>query len=226
MPGYMPKGEKMRIIMALFCFICLSYGAFNEDDYLFEALDYEAQNQFEKARDLYLVLYEETKKLEYFKEAIVLSSSLNNPSATLDFANEYIAQGGEKDLTLRKVFLDCYLKLGLSERALEEAKSIAKSEPSPILDDILGSLLASRGEYKEALKYLNRAYNATNNPDIVQKIIVIEIAQSHEKEALRILDSHIESYGCTGSFCKFSIDVYARFAKVDKIEQFFSKNLK
>ncbi len=221
MPGYIPKGEKMRIIMALFCFICLSYGAFNEDDYLFEALDYEAQNQFEKARDLYLVLYEETKKLEYFKEAIVLSSSLNNPSATLDFANEYIAQGGEKDLTLRKVFLDCYLKLGLSERALEEAKSIAKSEPSPILDDILGSLLASRGEYKEALKYLNRAYNATKNPDIVQKIIVIEIAQSHEKEALRILNSHIESYGCTGSFCKFSIDVYARFAKVDKIEQFF-----
>ena len=62
---------KILRVFAL-CFIVLSscYGAFDEDSYLFEAIEYEAQKEFDKARDLYLVLYEETKKLEYFKEAI------------------------------------------------------------------------------------------------------------------------------------------------------------
>lgn len=208
----------MRVFLILLCVLCFSYGAFNEDDALFEALDYEAQSQFDKARDMYLVLYEETHKLEYFKEAILLSSMLDNPQATLDFAYEYMAQGGEKDLALHKVFLDSYLKLGLSQRAIEEALFIAKSEQSPMLDDILGSLYANEGRYEEALVYLKRAYDETKSPDIVRKIITIELAQSHSKEALHMLDKHIEEYGCNGNFCKFSIEVYAKFAKTAQIE--------
>ncbi|TLD96988.1 ATP-dependent nuclease [Helicobacter jaachi] len=207
----------------LCCLVCASYGAFDEDSYLFEAVELEAQNQFDKARDTYLVLYEETKKLEYLKEAILLSSMLDNPSATLDFANEYIAKGGEKDITMHKIFLDSYLKLGLSERAFEEAKIIAKSEDSPLLNDILGSLYASKGKFKEALEYLNKAYEQTKLQDVLQKIITIYLAQSRQDEALKALDTHIELYGCTGNFCKFSIDVYSRFSQVEKIEELFKR---
>ena len=154
--AYAQKRNKMKYLFAVLFTLCfglatLSYGAFDEDSYLFEAIELETQNEFAKARDIYLVLYEETRKLEYFKEAILLSSMLDNPSATLDFANEYVAQGGAKDLVIHKVFLDCYLKLGLSEHALEEVKIIAKSEDSPILDDILGSLYASKGDLKNLL---------------------------------------------------------------------------
>lgn len=211
----------MKFIITLLCFICLCYGAFDEDSYLFEALDYESQSQFDKARDLYLVLYEETHKLEYLKEAILLSSMLNNPTATLEFANDYLAQGGKKDITLHKVFLDSYLKLGLNEKAIQEAKIIAQSEPSSMLDDILGSLYATKGAYKEALKYLYRAYESDKNTDVLQKIVTIELALSHKDKALELLDKHIKAYGCTGSFCQFSISVYARFPHFERIETLF-----
>lgn len=209
--------------MAMMFLLCACYGAFDEDSYLLEALDYETQSRFDKARDMYLVLYEETHKLEYFKEAILLSSMLNNPAATLDFANEYILQGGEKDITLHKVFLDCYLKLGLSENAMQEAQIIAKSEDSPILDDILGSLYAAQGEYKKALSFLNKAYNETKSADILQKIVAIKLAQEQSAQALTLLDKHIEEYGCAGNFCKFSIDIYARFSDIGKMETLFKR---
>lgn len=211
----------MKFLIAIMCCVCFCYSAFDEDSYLFEAVDYEAQSQFDKARDLYLVLYEETHKLEYLKEAILLSSALDNPAATLDFATDYIAQGGEKDITLHKVFLDSYLKLGLSEDAIKEAQIIAKDEPSAMLDDILGSLYATKGAYKEALIYLQRAYGETKSADTIQKIVAIELAQSHTNKALEILNRHIEQYGCALHFCEFSISVYARLSQVDKIETIF-----
>ena len=49
----------MKFLIAIMCCVCFCYSAFDEDSYLFEAVDYEAQSQFDKARDLYLVLYEE-----------------------------------------------------------------------------------------------------------------------------------------------------------------------
>lgn len=224
--AYAQKRNKMKYLFAVLFTLCfglatLSYGAFDEDSYLFEAIELETQNEFAKARDMYLVLYEETRKLEYFKEAILLSSMLDNPSATLDFANEYVAQGGAKDLVIHKVFLDCYLKLGLSEHALEEVKIIAKSEDSPILDDILGSLYASKGDFKKSLIALNRAYERTKSQDVLQKIVAVHLTQGHNNEALKALDSHIEQYGCAGNFCKFSIEIYGRFSQSAKIEQIF-----
>lgn len=212
-----------KFIMVLVCLACFCYGAFDEDSYLLEALDYEAQSKFDKARDAYLVLYEETRKIEYFKEAILLSSMLNNPSATLDFLNEYIAEGGTKDLTIHKIFLDCYLKLGLSDKAFEELQIISKMEDSPLIDDIMGSLYATKGDYKNALLHLKKAYERTKSADVVQKIISIELAQARNKEALLILDSHIEQYGCSLNFCKFSIDVYAKFSRIEKIQSILEK---
>ena len=120
-----------------------------------------------------------------------------------------------------KVFLDSYLKLGLSEDAIKEAQIIAKDEPSAMLDDILGSLYATKGAYKEALIYLQRAYGETKSADTIQKIVAIELAQSHTNKALEILNRHIEQYGCALHFCEFSISVYARLSQVDKIETIF-----
>ncbi|BDB67315.1 ATP-dependent nuclease subunit B [Helicobacter cinaedi] len=208
------------------CFIVLSscYGAFDEDSYLFEAIEYEAQKEFDKARDLYLVLYEETKKLEYLKEAITLSSTLNNPHATLDFANEYVAKGGQKDLVIHKIFLDSYLKLGMTQEALQEAKIIAKSENSALLNDILGSLYATLGDFKNALIHFESAYNESKAQEVLQKIVAVYLSQSQQEKALNLLDSHIENYSCFGSFCKFSIEVYGKFNKIAKIENVFEKS--
>ncbi|WP_334083243.1 ATP-dependent nuclease [Helicobacter typhlonius] len=213
----------MKWLVSLLCCACLCYGAFDEESYLFEALDYETQSRFDKARDLYLVLYEETHKLEYLKEAVVLSSALNNPNATLGFANEYLALGGTKDIMLHKVFLDSYLKLEKTDEAIKEALIIYKSEPSVMLSDILGSLYATKGAYKEALEYLYDAYNASKSADIAQKIITIELSLSHQKKALELLDNHIQNYGCEGNFCQFGIAIYAKFPEFDKIEYLFKR---
>lgn len=225
--GYQAKGKCMKILRVFaLCLMILGscYGAFDEDSYLFEAIEYEAQNQFDKARDLYLVLYEETKKLEYFKEAIILSSTLNNPNATLDFANEYIAKGGQKDLVIHKIFLDSYLKLGLTQEALQEAKIIAKSEDSALLNDILGSLYATLGDFNNALIRFESAYKTSQSQDVLQKIVAVYLSQSQKEKALKLLDSHIETYGCFGSFCKFSIEVYGKFSQLPKIENIFEKS--
>jgi len=212
-------------LMLLFAFYfgsaSVAFGAFDEDSYLFEALEFETQGKFNKARDAYLVLYEETKKLEYFKEAILSSSMEGNPSATLDFTFEYLNKGGQKDIVIHKILLDCYLKLGLAEKAFEEAKYILSIEDTAVIHDIIGSLYAQQNKLDLAEKSLNIAYQRTHSQDVLRKIVSIYMLQGNHTGALSKLNKHIEEYGCVGNFCDFSIELYAQTGQKDRIEQIF-----
>ncbi len=215
----------IRWILALWISSTLYlYADFDEDTYILNAIEFEIQNQYDKSRDMYLILYEETNKLEYLREAVLLSSMLDKPSATLQFAREYILMGGENDLTIHKVFLDCYLKLGLNESALKEALWVKSQEDSAVINDILGSLYAAQGDLENAQKEFLLAYERTKNQEILQKILSIYIAQGQNKKALNALDSHIEQYGCKDYFCKIAIDFYAKTKQITKIEKIFEQS--
>lgn len=214
----------IRWILALWISSTLYlYADFDEDTYILNAIELEMQKQYDKSRDVYLVLYEETNKLEYLREAVLLSSMLDKPSATLQFAQEYILVGGENDLMMHKVFLDCYLKLGLNQSALKEALWVKSQEDSAVINDILGSLYVAQGDFDNAKKEFLLAYERTKNQDILQKILAIYIAKGQNKKALNALDSHIEQYGCRGYFCKIAIDFYTKTKQITKIEKIFEQ---
>lgn len=202
------------------CLICIShmYGAFNEDDMIFEAIELEIQKQFDKARDAYLILYEETHKLEYLKEAVKLSASLENPQITLDFANDYLAQGGGKDIVMLRILLDSHLKLGIYDEALNEIQELMKLEDNPQLQTILGLLYLDKKDFARAKKAFDANYERTHSQLSLQKLIEIDLAQGKDKDAFKKLDAHIEQYGCSDSFCNFSLELYARSKQTSKIE--------
>lgn len=216
----------MRILLRILCLcLCLNsvYAEFDEDEMLFEAIELEASKQLDKARDSYLILYEETQKLEYLKESIVLSASIENPKTTLEFARDYIAQGGKKDIVMLKIFLDCYLKLGLYDEALNETKELMKQDDNPQFQNILGLLYVEKKDLVKAKKAFEANYAQTKSQDSLQSIIEIELAQNNGKAAFEKLDSHIEEYGCNDAFCNFSLDLYIRSKQISKIEGIFKR---
>lgn len=216
----------MKILIRILCLcLCLNsvYAEFNEDEMLFEAIELEASKQLDKARDSYLILYEETQKLEYLKESIILSASIENPGTTLEFARDYIAQGGEKDIVMLKIFLDCYLKLGLYNEALNETKELIKQDDNPQFQNILGLLYIEKKDLAKAKKAFEANYAQTKSQDSLQSIIEIELAQNNGKAAFEKLDSHIEEHGCSDAFCNFSLDLYIRSKQISKIEGIFKR---
>ena len=66
-----------KILFVLFCMLCL-WGEVNEDDMVNEALNAIELKQYAQARDLYLLLYEESGKIEYLRESILVSAYLND----------------------------------------------------------------------------------------------------------------------------------------------------
>ena len=111
-------------LLGVFSFSVL-LGAFNEEEYMFKALDLQ-QKEPKKARDMYLVLYEETQKLEYLKESILLSGSFEPPQMVLSYIEDFWRKNGDEasapisqDMEINKVSLDAYLKLNKLEDALK-----------------------------------------------------------------------------------------------------------
>lgn len=205
------------------CFATPLHAAFDEESYLFEAVELESQNKFDKARDMYLVLYEETNKLEYYKEAITLSMQLGNYAATLEFIHDYLKKGGTKDIIIQKVMLGCYLALNDLTHALEVGLAIEKQETNPAIQNVIGSIYAQKQDYKNALFYLHKDYKRTKSEDSLRKITAILLTQKQSGDALSLLDSHIREYGCTEEFCAFSIEVYKEFSQLDKIAHIFQQ---
>ena len=82
----------LRILLGLLCAMSVAFGAFDEEDYMFRALDLQDQGKIQEARDMYLVLYDETKKLEYLKESILLSSRFEQPHIILSYIQDYKQQ--------------------------------------------------------------------------------------------------------------------------------------
>lgn len=201
-------------------FVCLiSLWGFNEDDAVNEALNAIDAKQYAQARDLYLVLYEESGKIEYLRESILVSALLDDPNGTINLIRSYHQKNKEYDLEVEKVLADSYLKLGDVSNSISTIEKIKTKENSPLVSEILGGLYMQTKRFDEALKELNQAYSSTHSEGSLEKIISIYLNTQKTGMAGDLLNTHLEKYGCSQELCKRSIEFYVKTKQIARVEK-------
>lgn len=210
-------------LLGVFSFSVL-LGAFNEEEYMFKALDLQ-QKEPKKARDMYLVLYEETQKLEYLKESILLSGSFEPPQMVLSYIEDFWRKNGDEasapisqDMEINKVSLDAYLKLNKLEDALKLAKYIESKEDEPVIHNVLGVLYLNLNQRDEAFKHFEILYNQTRSPEILQRLLFLYKQDGKINKAVELLDSHLAEYPCSEDICLEALLLYDKVGKIQKLQ--------
>lgn len=185
---------------------------------ILNAINAQSSGNLQQAWQIYECLYNKTNDLEYLKESIMIQAMQNNPIKTLQSIESYLQDGGKNDIEIQKIKLNCYLKLNLNNKALAMAKELESSENSPFIQDVLGLLNLKNNNYKQALKHFQNAYNQTKHQAYLQKVIITLHMLDRQKQAKKLLDSHILSYGCFGELCQYALNVYSNNKDVEKLE--------
>ena len=216
-----------RILLALLLSLSVAFGAFDEEEYMFRALDLQDQGKIAEARDTYLVLYDETKKLQYLKESILLSTRFEQPNVVLIYIQDYKRavqkENLEEDLEIEKALLDVYLKTNNPSQALPIAQKIAAQEDTPIIHNALGVIYAGLGDLSNAIKEFQLLYEETKSPEVLQKLVVLYGQTQQYQKGIELLDSYLQENECEGDLCAMAIQIYAKAMQGDKIESIFKK---
>ncbi len=216
-----------RILLALLLSLSVAFGAFDEEEYMFRALDLQDQGKIAEARDTYLVLYDETKKLQYLKESILLSTRFEQPNVVLIYIQDYKRavqkENLEEDLEIEKALLDVYLKTNNPSQALPIAQKIAAQEDTPIIHNALGMIYVGLGDLSNAIKEFQLLYEETKSPEVLQKLVVLYGQTQQYQKGIELLDSYLQENECEGDLCAMAIQIYAKAMQGDKIESIFKK---
>lgn len=212
----------MRIVFGIF--LCVfSLWAFNEDDAVNEALNAVDAKKYNQARDLYLVLYEESGKIEYLRESILVSALLDDPNGAINLIKFFYKKNPRYDLEVEKVLADSYLKLGDVKNSILTIEKIKEKENSPLIHEILGGLYMEIKRFNEALRELNEAYSSTHSEVSLEKIITIYLNTQKMGLVGDLLDTHLEKYGCSQDLCKRSIEFYIKTKQISRVEKILAQ---
>ncbi|WP_394977386.1 ATP-dependent nuclease [uncultured Helicobacter sp.] len=213
----------LRILLGLLCAMSVAFGAFDEEDYMFRALDLQDQGKIQEARDMYLVLYDETKKLEYLKESILLSSRFEQPHIILSYIQDYKQQTQQEDIEINKTLLDVYLKTNDLNKALPIAQMIATQEDTPMIHNVLGVIYANLGDLQSAINEFQALYEETKAPEALQRLVVLYGQTQQFQKGIALLDTYFSDNACDGELCAMAIQIYAKAMQGDKLESILKK---
>ena len=211
-----------KILFVLFCMLCL-WGEVNEDDMVNEALNAIELKQYAQARDLYLLLYEESGKIEYLRESILVSAYLNDPQGTINLILSFQKENKDYDLEIEKVLVDSYLRLGDVKNSIITIEKIKTKENSPLVHEILGNLYYQSNRIEDALMELNKAYDESHSERSLEKLISIYSNTQNNERIGDLLNTHLEKYGCSQDLCKRSIEFYVKTKQISRVERLLKR---
>lgn len=211
-----------KILFVLFCMLCL-WGEVNEDDMVNEALNAIELKQYAQARDLYLLLYEESGKIEYLRESILVSAYLNDPQGTINLILSFQKENKDYDLEIEKVLADSYLRLGDVKNSIITIEKIKTKENSPLVHEILGNLYYQSNRIEDALMELNKAYDESHSERSLEKLISIYSNTQNNERISDLLNTHLEKYGCSQDLCKRSIEFYVKTKQISRVERLLKR---
>lgn len=211
-----------KFLCLIFCTLFL-WSEINEDDTVNEALNAIELKQYTQARDLYLLLYEESGKIEYLRESILVSAFLNDPQGTINLALSFQKKNKEYDLEIEKVLADSYLKLGDVKNSIITIEKIKTKENSPLVHEILGSLYYQSNRIEDALTELNKAYDGSHSERSLEKLISIYSNTQNNERIGDLLNTHLEKYGCSQDLCKRSIEFYVKTKQISRVERLLKR---
>jgi len=188
-----------RIILAFVCLVLLNTGLLqakelrmiSEDEMIVQGLFFNEYKAYEKSREVFAKLYDDTGAKEYlFKEmtsALMAGSHIKSSIKRLKAWDEK----NPNTLEAKRLLIPLYLTNRQIKKAKTEAKYLIEASDRPMDLDLASNPYLYSGEFKKALALLEKAYEKSSNEDVLLRMAVIMDEYTNErKKAIQLLEAH------------------------------------
>ncbi|CCB79352.1 putative lipoprotein [Helicobacter bizzozeronii CIII-1] len=217
--------QKWRLALgAVFCSTALMAQGLTEDQQILITSDAFQRGDFATAKKGYLRLYHETNNIIYAKEAAISAASLGDINTAVELALLYKkVTKNDKDIYINKILVDGYIKTGQIDKAISLLEKIRKEDKSLMLDSVLGSLYLGQKNYSKAFEIFDKIYNQVHDEDSLEKLVTIFFVQNSQQEAVDLLTSHLEKYGCSPDLCQRSFNTLIQLNELQVAKRVFGE---
>lgn len=165
-----------------------------ENPYIMFALEYENQNRYYDAANIYKILFEKTNNFEYLSKYINLNfqfKSYKNIDEIIDKKVLNQLEDLEEEEHILRIYALSLLKVNKKEEALETSKKILEKYKKDINYELLGSIYLDRKEYATSYEMFEQAFKLNNSSNTLMTITNIQYYYLLQKEQAK---KRIENY--------------------------------
>lgn len=163
----------------------------NEDELIVRGLLYAQYKAYEPSREVFAKLYDMTGEKEYlFRE--VTASLLGRTHIPESIVRLKAFDRKHPDMIeVKRLLIPLYLTNQQIKEAQKEASCLLERSNKPVDLDLAANPYLYAGEFKKALQLLQRAYEESNNEDILLRMVAIMDEYTHERRrAIQLLETH------------------------------------
>lgn len=174
----------------------------NEDRFIMFALEYNKTGNPKAANKLFLKLYEETLKEEYLFEYIKNAFSLKKDKDIIKIVEKNLHRINNYKNRILKVYILALAKNKQFGKAKNNAQELIKIEENDSNYELLGTILLQKEEFKEAKKLFEKAYESSKSSNSILNLTnIMYVYLDQKKEAISLLEDHIEEFSCDNLTC-------------------------
>jgi len=163
----------------------------NEDTLIIMGLYYSEGHAYEKSREVFETLYDMTKEKEYlFREMASALLGRTHISESIERLKRYDKQHPAM-LDVKRLLIPLYLTNQQIQEAKSEAEYLLKHSDKAADLDLTANPYLYSGEFKKALSLLQRAYEKSNDEEVLLRMAAIMDEYTGErKRAIQLLETH------------------------------------
>lgn len=197
----------------------------NENRYIMFALEHLKQGNKEASRELFRQLFEKTFKEEYLLEYSKLSFVLKKHDEIISEVEEYKETIVKKEAEIKRVYILALLQKKEYLKAENELNKLLKKEKIDKNYELLGNIYIQKGDYKKAKDLYKNLYKKNSDTNsLINLSNVMYIYLEEKKEAINLLESHININGCDDNIlCSKLLSFYQEEKDIDGIVSILKK---
>jgi len=215
-----------RIIISFIAILIVEIGtlqarelmALSEDELIMRGLWYEEYRAFDRSREIYGKLYDNTGAGVYlFKEISAALRSQTDIKESIERLKLWESKHHET-LDVKRLLISLYLTAREIDLAKSEAKSLIELSDEPRDLELASNPFLYNGEFKRALELLTKVYEKTSNEDILLRIVTILDEYTHEEQrAIQLLETHRRMNASSNAIYLKLISLYVKMNNIDGV---------
>ena len=189
----------------------------NENDLIIQAIWYEMQGDFKKSNYFYNILYDRTGSVEYMFRELTTALYAGVDSKNVSKLEEW-TKTNPNNIQSKRLLMSFYINEKNNKKAKKVGKELILKSGKAIDYELSASPYILSGDYKEAVRLLEKAYTKSYNEDILIKITTILANYIYDIDgAIEHLEKHRAENRCSEKICNQLVEIYTKLQQVEPL---------
>jgi tetratricopeptide (TPR) repeat protein len=163
----------------------------SEDELIVSALLYDEYRAYESSYQIYKKLYDDTgAEIYLFKEATSALMARNHIVESITRLKIWDKKHPNR-IEVRRLLIPLYLTIQQVKNATDEAEFLLEQSTEPMDLDLASNSFLYAGNFKRALKLLNKVYEQVPREELLLRMVeIMEQFTGERKKAIQLLETH------------------------------------